>query len=368
LSVPFAHVQARGSHRELGRAVGEAARQQVAAALDFYEEHCEAMSGLSFAAATDESRRYLPFARRYLPEYLDELEGMAEGAGQPLERLLVPNCAEELTCEAEPGKAAAEAGAGEAGRRTPSSRLCTAVAVSCGGRHVVGHNMDWYAVDVDTNILFDLTCGDGTRILTIAGAAYLPILGMTSHGLGYVGNSLSSNDNRVGVPNAFVRRWTLASRSVDEARERAMLPARARGSNHLFADARGRLCNVETSGGMSATREAEGRWLAHTNHYTAPELCACESGEHEESHARLAVAERLLAEGVARGDDPIALVTGVLRDHSCRPDSICGHADESEPLGLRVMTVASMICDLDEGRLHACAGAPCENEYVTFSL
>jgi isopenicillin-N N-acyltransferase-like protein len=367
MDIPFLHVEAKGSYREIGRQVGEASRELIAAAISFYEENFVGMSGITFAEAERQARDYLPQARRYLPQYVEELEGMAEGAGLPFVKLLVPNCAEEFTCPSETVAAPSPHG-GDPAHRAASGHLCTAAAVSSGGRHIVGHNMDWYAVDVDTNILFDLTCIDGTRILTIAGAAYLPILGMTSHGLGYVGNSLSSNDNRVGVPNAFVRRWTLASRSVDEARERAMLPARARGSNHLFADGGGRLCDVETSGGKSATVEAEGRWLAHTNHYVASEMLVCEDGEHEESRARLAVAERLLAEGVARGDDPIALVTSVLRDHSGRPDSICGHADESKPPGLRVMTVASMICDLDEARLHACAGAPCENEYVTFSL
>ena len=49
--------------------------------------------------------------------------------------------------------------------------------------------MDWYVVDVDKNVLFDLTTPDGTRIVTIAGVPYLPILGMNSHGLAYVGNS-----------------------------------------------------------------------------------------------------------------------------------------------------------------------------------
>ena len=32
------------------------------------------------------------------------------------------------------------------------------------------------------------------------------------------------------------------------------------------------------------------------------------------------------------------------------------------------MTVGSMICDLDRRRLYACAGPPCENEYVVFEM
>ena len=82
---------------------------------------------------------------------------------------------------------------------------------------VVGQNMDWYVVDVETNVLFDLTVADGTRMLAIGSVPYLPMAGMNSHGIAYGGNSVYSNDNRVGVPNAFVRRWVLEASSLEEA-------------------------------------------------------------------------------------------------------------------------------------------------------
>ncbi len=39
MPVSFPYIQAKGSYRELGRAVGEGAREQIAAALAFYQEH-----------------------------------------------------------------------------------------------------------------------------------------------------------------------------------------------------------------------------------------------------------------------------------------------------------------------------------------
>jgi isopenicillin-N N-acyltransferase-like protein len=353
VAIPFLHVEAKGSYNAIGRQVGEAAREIIGAAISFYEEHFVAMSGLSFADAERQAQAYLPYAQRYLPQYVAELEGTAQGANQPFAKLLVPNCAEEFTCPTDGQRAA--------------GRLCTAVAVSSGGRHVVGHNMDWYVVDVDKNVLFDLTFDDGTRALTIAGVPYLPILGMSSHGLAYVGNSVYSNDSRLGVPNAFVRRWTLESRTLEEASERATMASRARGSNHTFGDAGGRLWDIETSAGAHALMTGDG-WLAHTNHYIEPSMQRFEGYDHIESRRRLAVAERLLSQGVERGDDALELVMRVLRDHTGAPDSICGHEDASAPIAERVITVASMVCDLDEGRLHACAGPPCENEYRVFTL
>ncbi len=367
MGIPFVHVQARGSYRELGRAVGEAAREEVHASVDFFRENFHCMTGgrLSFAEAERQAVAYGEQARRWLPEFVEELEGLSEGADLPFARLLVLNCGEEFTSR-EP--------VGDGRPLSPGSPRsgdhCTAVAVAAGGRHVVGHNMDWYVIDAVNNVLFDLTAPDGTRVMGLAGAPYLLMLGMNSHGVGNVSNSVHSNDNRIGVPNVFVRRATLEARTLEEARDRGLLAARARGTNQFFADTAGRLWDVESSAVAHVFMDhTPAGSMAHTNHYVSPEMKPYAGEEHEESSVRLSIAERRLQEGVARGDDPVDLVASVLRCHDSSPDeAICGHADEDEAPADQGMTVGSMICDLDERRLYACAGPPCENEYVVFEM
>ena len=39
MAIPFVHIQARGSYRELGRAVGEGAREQIARRRRVLREH-----------------------------------------------------------------------------------------------------------------------------------------------------------------------------------------------------------------------------------------------------------------------------------------------------------------------------------------
>jgi isopenicillin-N N-acyltransferase-like protein len=334
----------------------------------------------------------LVYARRYLPQYVEELEGMAEASGLPFLDLLVPNCGEEFTCPAErtaprlgqrreppgdeagPGPRPAAPGSRSAGpgSRRLAAPACTAVAVSVGGRHIAGHNMDWYAVDIDKNVLFDITGPDGTRFLTIAGVPYLPILGLNSRGIAYVGNSVYSADARLGVPNVFVRRWVLDAATLTEARARATLPCRARGSNHLLADRGGTLLDIETSAGNAASLDAEAEpgsgasFCAHTNHYAHPDMIRYEGYWPRESRERLHRARTLLAQGLARGDDPVAVVAAVLRDHAGGANAICSHVAEHPPD--RSVTVASMICDLDEMRVHVCAGPPCESTYQVYTL
>lgn len=228
--------------------------------------------------------------------------------------------------------------------------------------------MDWYVVDLDKNVLFDLTVPDGTRIVTIAGVPYLPILGMNSHGIAYAGNSLHSRDGRPGIPNVFVRRWALEAATLEEAVTRACHPLRARGSNHLLADREGRLWDLETSARAAVLTEHAGA-AAHTNHYVTAPMAHFEGNHDDESRRRLAVAERMLGEGLAAGHDPLQVVAAVLRSHEGAPDSICGHPSGGRAAApTESVTVASMLCDLDAMELHACAGPPCENPYRTFPV
>jgi isopenicillin-N N-acyltransferase-like protein len=357
---PFVYVRAGGSYLEIGRQVGEAARAQIQASIAFFRDNFEALSGgLAWGEALGQAAAYLRYAERYTPRCVEELRGMAEGSGVPFDDLLVPNCGEEFT-----------SGQPIVGEHRLLAPGCTAVAVASGGRHIVGHNMDWYVIDAPNNVLFDLTAPDGTRLLAFAGACYLPMVGVNSHGVGNVSNSVSSTDNHLGVPNCFVRRSTMEDATLEAAREHGLCEARARGTNQFFADTGGRLWDVESSATASAFMDHTGRgFMAHTNHYVSPDMAPYEGSQWDETRVRLATAERLLAEGVARGDDPIELVKRVLRCHEPRPDeAICGHPNAAQPVAEQGMTVGSIVCDLDERQIRVLAGPPCEAEYQLFSM
>jgi isopenicillin-N N-acyltransferase-like protein len=230
--------------------------------------------------------------------------------------------------------------------------------------------MDWYVIDAVNNVLFDLTTQDGSRVMGLAGAPYLLMLGMNSHGVGSVSNSVHSTDNRLGFPNTFVRRSTLEARTLEEARDLALQASRARGTNNFLADTLGRLWDIETSATAHALSDhTAAGYMAHSNHYVLPEMQPFEGYGGGESEVRIGTAERLLAEGLAAGEDPVELVARVLRTHEpSLDDCICGHPDADLPPGEQGMTVGSIICDLDERRMYACAGPPCENPYQVFEM
>ena len=355
---PLPLVEARGSHREIGRQVGEAAREQIRRSVAYYEEHIEWLAGMPFAAAEERARGLLRFAELALPQYVAELEGMAEGSGVPFGKLLVLNCGEEILCAERP--AAGPAPRPEAGSAPRPADRCTCLAVSAAGRTVVGHNEDWLEDDIENMVLLSLTAPSGTRILALTGAAYLPMCGVNSHGFAFYGNTTYALDERPGVPNAFKHRRLLESATREEADARACMPGRARGSNHLNAHAGGEIWDVEVSAERAVTIEG-GDWLVHTNHFTAPGLQDLERSESEGSRLRLRRGRELVAEGLDRGDDPFDLVAAVLRDHAGAPTSICAHPVADDPE--HGPTTGSVIVELEERRLHVCAGRPCENAY-----
>lgn len=354
MSAPFVVIEASGSNREIGRAIGEAAREQIVAQLAAYAENHAAMCGIAFAEAMEMAAEYVAVGRRHLPQYVEELEGIAEAAGVPVLALAVINLGEEFTCNGDPAG-------------TPAPGHCTNLAIAAGSRVVVGHNEDWYARDVQAYAVARITTSDGTQIVTAMPAGEFGFTGINSHGIANAGNTLYANDARIGLPNYFICRWMLEARTLEETHERACHRARARGANHHMADAGGRIWDVETSATAAARIVADGHFV-HTNHYLAPEMAPYEVSTSQGSRLRHARATALLEEGRARGDEPAELAARILSDHANAPFSICSHADESDPPGIREQTTASVIWDLGALTADICVGTPCASERRHFAL
>ncbi len=377
MAVPFDLLDVGGSHREIGRQTGEGARPLIERCIASYEADFESFAGMSLSAAEALTPPFVAAAERSLPQYVEELRGLAEGAAVPFSRLVLLNCGEELTCSPslEPGH-------------------CTSLALAGGGRTVVAHNEDWEARDIENQVLLRIAAPDGTRILAMATAGLLPVTGLNSHGLAFGANTVYALEEpagasggtkpgapaaglRAGVPNSLLCRWMLEAATRDEATARAVLPERARGSNHLCGQAGGSIWDVETSAARAAVIEGGAgiaggagidgwEWLAHTNHYLADETGKLEGSTSAGSRLRYARACELLTEGLSRGLGPVELAAGVLRDHENAPTCICGHGGEGPDAPSP--TTASMIWELEERRMHVCAGPPCGNPYKVVSL
>jgi isopenicillin-N N-acyltransferase-like protein len=346
------YIEAKGTYREVGRQIGEAERELVLRELDYYREQFVALAGFSFAEAVERARAYLRPAERAVPQIVDQVRGLAEGAGVPFDHLFAANCNEEFTCRP------------EADERPDH---CTSFAFRAGGRTVAGHNEDWYPGDIECLTVRHVTLEDGTSYLSVGPAGNLPITGVTSHGICGGANTLYSWDMGVGVPNNLLLASLFACRSLEDVRALIEATPRARGSNHLLADAAGRIWDIETTASRLAWIDGAA-CFTHTNHYVTPELAPQDATTSEGTYLRRARAEELLAAGFEAGEDPVRLGQTVLRDHANAPFSICSHWDDDDSEPDQSVTTASMVWEPAERRVHVAVGQPCEHEYVTYTL
>jgi len=351
-------IEASGTHREVGRQIGEAARDLVAHGLADYEQRFPVLAGFSFAEAIDRARGYLRPAEDYVPQAVDQIRGLAEGADVPFDRLFALNCGEEFTCEAD--------------RLWPRHEHCTSFGVVAGGRVVSGHNEDWFPDDVAHLVVRKVRLAgpgpwDGSSYISVGPAYDLPITGITSGGFTSAANTVYYRDERAGVPNNCLLATVMEQPDLERARELIYHSPRARGSNHLLCDAGGRIWDVETTGERVAFIDG-GTLFTHTNHYVAPELVPEDASESEGSRLRRPRAEELLRSGVETGADLVELGKSVLSDHANRPFSICAHWDNENPDEDQDVTTASMVWEPAEGRAHIACGQPCSSPYVTYEL
>jgi isopenicillin-N N-acyltransferase-like protein len=351
-------IEASGTHREVGRQIGEAARDLVAQGLAAYEQRFSVLAGFGFAEAIERARAYLRPAEDYVPQAVDQIRGIAEGAAVPFERLFALNCGEEFTCEAD--------------RVWPRPEHCTSFAVVAGGRVVSGHNEDWFPDDVANLVVRNVRLSGpgpwaGAAYISIGPAYDLPITGITSGEFTSAANTVYFRDERIGVPNNCLLATVLEQSGLDAARDLIAASPRARGSNHLLCDAAGRVWDVETTGERVAFMDG-GTLLTHTNHYVSPELSPEDASASEGSRLRRARAEEMLVAGVASGADLVELGKSLLSDHANRPFSICAHWNDDDPDEDQDVTTASMVWEPAEGRAHIACGQPCVAPYMTYQL
>jgi isopenicillin-N N-acyltransferase-like protein len=352
---PITILDIHGDHLEMGRQIGEACTAQIRQMLATYRDLISTSYDrlkLSWERVILQARKYQPFVAEHTPQYLRELEGIAQGAGVSLDDLMVLNCMEGIVNDALHLKCTSFAAAGE----------CTA-----DGHVLVAHNEDWSPEDEHTVYLLRARPQDEPAYLALTYGGLLPNIGFNEAGLAQCCDSVYPDDSRLGVPRIFVARAVLACRSLSDALSAAVMNKRAAGYNHLLAHESGEIYNIEASAKRFAVQYATQGTLAHTNHYLDPRLQAVESQPEAllRSHVRYNRAERLLRTLTPHSRQSF---TRILTDHVNRPRSICCH-DIDNPVAIeRSKTIASVVIDLTERCMHVAVGNPCESTFHRFQL
>ena len=349
-------VRVSGTHREMGRQIGEACKKQVQHGVengrnlvaDAYQQ-----LELTWAGAQIQARKYLPFAQERYPQYVDEMIGIAEGADVGFEDLVVINAMEAVTMDA------------------LHLTRCTSMAVNdehtADGHVLLAHNEDWVPEDEDDVFIVLASPKNGPPFLAMTYGGLLPNIGFNAYGIAQLCDSVYPNDSRIGTPRTVVSRAVLASKTPDEAIRHMLSAQRAAGYNHLLVHESGELYSVEVSARRFGILYGDDGYIVHTNHYLSENMQQVEREPEDlvASRVRYYRALRL----IKREDQhTIKTLQAIQRDHVNFSNSICNHSiDASNPLD-REKTVNAMVIDLTAREMHIAWGNPCENPYHTYHL
>lgn len=342
-------IETGGAPYEIGRDIGAAAREQIHAAAE--------STRADLARATDPRvmetiAAYMRATEDAAPHLVAELAGMAEGSGVSLIELFVMNAAAELH---------QQTGFFE--------ESCTVAGITPAGTkdgHVlIAHNEDATAGWGDYAYVVKAKPSAGPAFVAFTYAGLLLHQGVNEAGIGSVGNALYAKDARPGVPKLLAYRDILNQTRIEDAIRVATASTRAFGNNHLIANDEGDIYDIEVTGGAWAMHDARNRFLVHGNHLVAPELKHLD--EHEDllnSRLRMARVERLIERDWGQVD--VDRLTSIMSDHSNYPGSVCKHhTPESD---LTYGTIGSVVIDVTDRTLRACAGNPCRGEWRTVTL
>ncbi|GAB4539454.1 MAG: C45 family autoproteolytic acyltransferase/hydolase [Anaerolineae bacterium] len=353
--IPVVYVE--GTHYEMGWQIGTDRKtvihQMLSVYRRYFDEERERIGIDGWDEAILHARKYLPFAEESVPNYVEELRGIADGAQLDFNDLLVLNCVEAITEDA---------------LHVGCTSLAAAPEVTADGSLLVGHNEDWLPDDRDTVYLVHARPKDEPAYLAITYGGLLPNIGFNQYGIAQCCDSVYPDDARIGVPRVFVSRAVLASRTLSEAIRAALNRRRAAGYNHLIVHVSGEMYNVEVSAQDFDVIYGIDGMLAHTNNYLSRRMRAIEKDSEEliASRVRYNRATRLMRS--QRGKLSLKSFQAILSDHVNYPQSICNHIDEEDAPLERQQTIASLLMDLTAQTMYVAWGPPCQAEYYSYKL
>src|SRR5215468_9323225 len=224
---PFPLIDLSGSPRERGRTHGRAAADRLRVGARMYAESL-LKSGVDWAELERRAEAMVPSIEAFDPTYVEEMRGIAEGAGEPFAAVVLMNARTELVAAARHQQAA---------REIPDG--CTAALAlpeaSADGALLHGQNWDWRAECAETGVVLRIRRDDGPDILTFTEAGGLARSGLNSAGIGLTANALECDrdyQRGTGVPLPLIRRKVLESSHLAKAVE-TIFATHKLGSNHM---------------------------------------------------------------------------------------------------------------------------------------
>ena len=350
---PMTTIQVEGEPRERGRQHGELAGEQVSLSVERYMERFAHFAGLTPDEARRRAAEFAPVIKTYDPEILEEIEGIAEGAGFTPEDLLAVNCRSEVMFGTAP------------------LNECTSFAlqpdVTANGHTYVGQNWDWAPDIKETLILICIKQDPKPTVVLLDEAGMVGRMGLNLAGIALSTNTLISEQRQMGVPYNVLLRGILNTTSMSDAIAALVRPKRAISANYLIAHGHGQAIDIEASPIHIDHIAPQNGIITHGNHFAGSRLVGRDLSLErfpDSLYRDCRLRDRLEPYAPQITEDQIK---DALQDAFGDPDAICRHANLAQGQFDQLETVASIIMDATDGRFLVSRGSPDSNPYFEFS-
>ena len=372
-------IELSGTPRRRGQIYGEAAKPLIAniveswrADMGTYSKDRTTTKNIDtdtylneFLSETD----YLSSINKWAPSLLEEVKGIAEGAGQDFKNILGLQLIDE------------EWIFGLRRGLNKATTKCTAFAVAnqSEGISYAGQNMDIPSWSEGNQVLLRIMptvthSGYKTpEILAFTIAGNIGLNGLNSSAIGITCNTLAQlKYSTKGLPVSFIVRTILDCKTIDQAERLLKNIKHASGQNYILSSPEKIYCFECCATGVeryASQKHHDG--LFHTNHplmnQDESELSQCIAWRRENSEARLASITNRLGNSVNHlklVDIKAALASHDDSQHPVSRTITPGNIDNA--IGY---TAGSSIYELTRiPRFHLAAGPPCETKFEPFEF
>jgi isopenicillin-N N-acyltransferase-like protein len=262
LPAPFIDIS--GAPRERGRQYGEQAQARIKRGIEHYTAQLETHK-LDWADIRAIVDTYEPTIAAFEPLYIDEMKGIAEGAGVEFAAVVLLNARTEVL------KLADRWHKGQPAEIDPDG--CTGVAVmpeaSASGRVIHAQNWDWKAECAETAVVVRVRRTDGPDVLTFTEAGGLARSGMNAAGISITANYLQSDRDykQVGVPLALLRRKALEQERLALAMRIVYATPKSASNNVMVSQAKGIAIDFECAPDETFQVHPQRGLIVHANHF-----------------------------------------------------------------------------------------------------
>jgi isopenicillin-N N-acyltransferase-like protein len=336
----FPLISLEGTDKEIGIQHGKLLRGRILKTIDFYKTIFPPHDQIVQAA-----QHFKQIIQKHNPKYIDEIEGIAEGADIDPFWIYAINSRTEIlrNHQIDPNE-------------------CTAVYFK--PTSILAQNWDWAEEFENLSVLMKISKTDGHTILTVTEPGMIGKIGLNNKGLGVCLNILQSGSKLNGLPIHVLLRAVLDSKNIEEAKLLIEKNNLGKASNIIIGDYQGNCIDFEFSSKELSTIENNRPTMIHTNHFIKNPSLNVDLEKLASSFARYKKASEIVED---LDDYSVSSMRKILLDTSDEELPVCRKYIADEELG-KVGSVCSIIMDLKNFEMHLTRGNPTYTPFETFSL